>query len=106
LKICGNFAEILRNFAEFLRSVANLRSRFCRDLEKFAVKLRSQKNFAVIWLLEFNGILRKFCGLSQFCGHVLPGLRKITGQIEIAKKKFVPNGNFFSLHKSYIFELT
>jgi hypothetical protein len=39
--------EILRNFAEILRSVAILRSRFCRDLEKFAVNLRSQKNFAV-----------------------------------------------------------
>ncbi len=42
-EILRNFAEILRNFAEILRSVAILRSRFCRDLEKFAVNLRSQK---------------------------------------------------------------
>ncbi len=41
---CGPLGfEILRNFAEILRSVAILRSRFCRDLEKFAVNLRSQK---------------------------------------------------------------
>jgi hypothetical protein len=32
-----------RNFAEILLSVAILRSRFCRDLQKFAVKLRLQK---------------------------------------------------------------
>jgi hypothetical protein len=43
-EILQNFTEILRNFAEILQ------------------------NFA-----EFRRILQKFCGLSQFCGHILAG---------------------------------
>ncbi len=70
-------------------------------------------NFAVIWLLKFCGILRKFCGLSQFCGHVLPGLIKICGQTESAKNFAVPTSKFFLVQKGqnffisqkYIFEL-
>ncbi len=44
--ICSHLGfEILRNFAEILRSVAILRSRFCRDFEKFAVNLPTPKFF-------------------------------------------------------------